>query len=651
MLRACLLSRVAGPRPPLIKFHLTFAAFSSSISKSSAIPKPALHLDPSYETLLNDVDISLRNSKINPLSVHRELEIVSGAPFSVSPELSIEEWSPLEPVDLEVDGHYEDREHRKSPAALFGSNQISVVVLPLELQTAINMLIANGQKTTLRSDSMRLFKTSVEGSSEESWDSQYDTVYSSRQQAAKHAIRDGTAFATVALPAHYSAITSVFHHVRLRLEPSWEVDRIIDWGAGTGSGLWASLYSFHDGAQFDENFSEKTAVASKIRSYTGIDKREGLVSIGKKLLSDLPTSAINVKWKKSYREEDRVLHQEGNKTIALSAFMLTSLPNTVSQKTLVQEMWDSGAHTIILIDHNTKEGFEAIASAREYLLGLGQTEVEEPETARLDIHGCHVLAPCPHDHACPLLHSGGTPLVCGFSQRIQRPSFVRRTKHSGVGHEDIEYSYVVIRRGPRPSPMNTSVGRVGAIGKRRVNEDRLANTPLKELEIYTDETGAIPDKGNETPAIQPIVESKEGILEPPELQAQLRREAYQWPRLVFRPLKKSGHIILDSCTSEGKIMRLTIPKSQGKQPFYDARKSSWGDIFPHAPKNAPLERNLPKKKGQAGASTGSDIGKRRDSFKDRERPSYTAVAEGIREKKKKSKRDFALTRGNKVWKD
>jgi hypothetical protein len=36
-----------------------------------------------------------------------------------------------------------------------------------------------------------------------------------------------------------------------------------------------------------------------------------------------------------------------------------------------------------------------------------------------------------------------------------------------------------------------------------------------------------------------------------ELQAQLRGEAYRWPRLVFPPLKKSGHVILDACTAEG----------------------------------------------------------------------------------------------------
>ena len=44
-------------------------------------------------------------------------------------------------------------------------------------------------------------------------------------------------------------------------------------------------------------------------------------------------------------------------------------------------------------------------------------------------------------------------------------------------------------------------------------------------------------------------------------------------------------------------MRMTIPRSQGKQPYYDARKSSWGDIFPHQPKNPAQERDLrPKSK-------------------------------------------------------
>jgi ribosomal protein RSM22 (predicted rRNA methylase) len=152
---------------------------------------------------------------------------------------------------------------------------------------------------------------------------------------------------------------------------------------------------------------------------------------------------------------------------------------------------------------------------------------------------------CPHDRACPLLHSGGTPLICGFSQRLQRPAFLRRTKHLGVGHEDIHYSYVVIRRGPRPDLVDTSVGRIGGIGQ-RVLEKAKQDLPLKELEIH-DESQPASTISQALRVVTPeVVEMTDS-----ELQAQLRKEAHQWPRLVFPPLKRSGHIILDACTAEG----------------------------------------------------------------------------------------------------
>lgn len=34
----------------------------------------------------------------------------------------------------------------------------------------------------------------------------------------------------------------------------------------------------------------------------------------------------------------------------------------------------------------------------------------------------------------------------------------------------------------------------------------------------------------------------------------------------------------------GNIERLTIPKSYGRQAYYDARKASWGDAWPHGSK-------------------------------------------------------------------
>lgn len=266
---------------------------------------------------------------------------------------------------------------------------------------------------------------------------------------------------------------------------------------------------------------------------------------------------------------------------------------------------------------------------------------------------------CPHDRTCPLHGPGRGRLPCGFTQRIQRPSFLRLTKHSGVGHEDIEYSYVVIKRGRRPISATTSVGRIGDVGRRAAEKAEMTPT---ELLLHEEEPNA-PEDAAQSPS-ELIAnddrrigfEEKKGDQQPPaDLEATLRHEAYQWPRLVFPPMKKSGHIILDSCIAEGefwrhllewhhnfnhhigKIMRMTIPKSQGKQAYYDARKSSWGDIFPHPPKNPPQERFLTSHKG-------SDIGKRKDSFKTRDRPTYNGLSETIREQRKKSTEGYSRVR-------
>jgi ribosomal protein RSM22 (predicted rRNA methylase) len=80
-------------------------------------------------------------------------------------------------------------------------------------------------------------------------------------------------------------------------------------------------------------------------------------------------------------------------------------------------------------------------------------------------------------------------------------------------------------------------------------------------------------------------------------------------------------------------MRLTIPKSQGKQPYYDARKSSWGDMFPHEPKNPPHVR-YQSSPGKSSAK-GGDIGKRRGASKKYGKASYHEVGNDMKEKKKK----------------
>jgi Mitochondrial small ribosomal subunit Rsm22 len=195
-----------------------------------------------------------------------------------------------------------------------------------------------------------------------------------------------------------------------------------------------------------------------------------------------------------------------------------------------------------------------------------------------------------------------------------------------------------------------------------LDKEALSQVP-KELQLHHEYEAAV-IAGTAVPI--PDAETTTDVEEPLEpqprtgLEEALRLEAYSWPRLVFPPLKKSGHIILDSCTAEGetslwrwfcifsnrmitgKIMRLTIPRSQGKQAFYDARKSGWGDIFPHPPKNPPQERyqsSRAKHNGGTTPTSGADIGKRGNSDRKKDGASYDALSKALKEKRKKSRRD------------
>ncbi|KAI0068027.1 Rsm22-domain-containing protein [Artomyces pyxidatus] len=538
----------------------------------------------------------------------------------------------------------DSRTTRKSPAALFGSEDIGAVVLPAELQAAITTLISESDKRLVHNDAKRLF---LEKDDDADWDPNYDAQYKSRKQASQHAERDGTAFASVALPAHYSAIYAVLHHVKHRLGAEWRVEHLIDWGAGTGSGLWAAAHAFQRSPDSADQETQKPMHASVLRSYTGIDRREGLVTIGKRLLRDIDHDELAISWQKSFHEDDKSGRTQGVNSVALSAFFLSSLKTHIQQRAMIKEMWESGADTVILIDHNTRAGFGAIVEAREYLLNMGKREMEDHPTDESQIRGSHVVAPCPHDGACPLYHSESTRLVCGFSQRLQRPPFVRLTKHSGAGHEDTGYSYVVIRRGVRPSPPATEVGRIGEVGKREMRK-LLSQTRMTELQLH-DETPASPLA---TESASQLSESPENAVEEPESQnseifgQSLRSEAFHWPRVVFPPLKRSGHVILDVCAPEGNINRMTIPKSQGKQPYYDARKARWGDIFPHEPKNPPQVRYQPTRAKREGGTTptrGVDIGKRGFKIPREAKTSYQRLSNELKDRKRGARRDRRLS--------
>ena len=233
----------------------------------------------------------------------------------------------------------------------------------------------------------------------------------------------------------------------------------------------------------------------------------------------------------------------------------------------------------------------------------------------------HVIAPCPHDSACPMYTATPVPrgLVafrpfpkplkgerpkavtrreealkrekqgiqgggqrkwwCHFTQKLQSPGIFDEdptdSRRGDDGTELAKYSYVVLRKGvdrPKENPLM-----VRTMEEPDVREELVLYDREKEL------------------------------------------AAYSWPRLIAAPLKNPGHIILDVCSPlsvreprEPSLERLTITKAQGKQAYYDARKSQWGDLWALGSRKPPVKREVVFKqdmsrRGEVGLRRKGDV--------------------------------------------
>ncbi|KAG0169562.1 37S ribosomal protein S22 [Apophysomyces sp. BC1034] len=384
---------------------------------------------------------------------------------------------------------------RRSVEADYGRKRIGCVELPKPLIKGIAGLVDEHQdKRLIREDALRLYEAlrSTARMPEEKIPSNQSKkqIKPTEPHTVSYGPRESVAYAAGVLPTTYAAITNVFAEVSKRMA-DFKPKTMLDFGTGPGTAIWAAHEVFD------------------VEKYVGVDLSEDMLRVAEQL-----EETTGKKKEIEFRRYLALDPQASKPDLVVSAFTLGDISSAAVQKSTVQQLWDQTGDVLILIDRGTPIGFSNIARARQWVLDSGDN--------------VHVVAPCPHDHPCPLLFSPEAKpdrLWCHFSQRVQRPSFLMKTKHSKLNLEDSKYSYVVLRRGRRPE---------------------------------------------ETDSIQ--------------------NQAYSWPRLVSPPLKNKGHVVMDVCAQSGEIQRMIIPKSQGKIPYRDARKVMWGDLFPHPPKNKVVTR-------------------------------------------------------------
>ena len=98
----------------------------------------------------------------------------------------------------------------------------------------------------------------------------------------------------------------------------------------------------------------------------------------------------------------------------------------------------------MIVEPGTPAGYERILAARARLIELGRV----------------IVAPCPHQAACPMPPGKDW---CHFGARVNRSALHRRVKDADLSYEDEKFSYVVAVRpeivasGARPAARRAGV--------------------------------------------------------------------------------------------------------------------------------------------------------------------------------------------------
>jgi len=216
---------------------------------------------------------------------------------------------------------------------------------------------------------------------------------------------DVAAYLLVRMPATYAATYAVLSEVALRA-PSFAPTQSLDAGAGPGTASWAAAATWPD-----------------IGTVRMLDSNPQFLQIARTLTSEVAHPQALAKPQIVTRDLGSAPLASADLVIAGYA-LAEMAPERLTPTVL--SLWDACTGILVLIEPGTPDGFERIRAARAALL----------------VQGARIIAPCPHQLACPIV----APDWCHFSQRLPRLRDHMLAKSATVPFEDEKYSYVAAAR-------------------------------------------------------------------------------------------------------------------------------------------------------------------------------------------------------------
>ena len=215
---------------------------------------------------------------------------------------------------------------------------------------------------------------------------------------------DALAYALTRLPATYAACVQVLAEAA-RMAPGFAPKTLLDAGAGTGAASWAA-----------------SEVWPGLTGITWLDASPPFLALAAQLAAD---GSAALKSAEARRADLTAPGPWPAADLVAVSYALAEITRD-RQDSVIGELWSSCEGLLAIAEPGTPAGYARILAARRALLDLGAT----------------ILAPCPHETACPLLGDDW----CHFSVRLPRSRDHRQAKGAEVPFEDERFSYLVAAR-------------------------------------------------------------------------------------------------------------------------------------------------------------------------------------------------------------
>ena len=205
------------------------------------------------------------------------------------------------------------------------------------------------------------------------------------------------AYAAYRMPATYAAVRAAIGALPPTLPAPTS---LADVGGGTGAAAWAVADAF-----------------PSIEQITVLDQVDGALTLGATLAASASAPALrSATWRRSSLPAELP-----SADLVTVSYVLGELAEA-AQRDLVSHAAAAAGGVVVIVEPGTPAGYARVIAARDQLLALGH----------------RVLAPCPHQLACPL--SAGD--WCHFGARVNRTALHRRIKDADLSYEDEKFSYL-----------------------------------------------------------------------------------------------------------------------------------------------------------------------------------------------------------------